>query len=373
MRNGKTIGVVVPAYNESGLVGDVIRSIPEFVDRVYVVDDCSTDGTWDEIRAAARDVNERTTPPDQGRLHADGGRSALGAVVPIRHDRNRGVGAAIKTGYRRAHDEAIDVTAVVSGDGQMDPGILDRIVDPVVEGHADYVKGNRLSRSDYREEMSAWRLFGNVVLTLMTKVVSGYWRISDPQNGYTAISSRALDAIDVEDLYDDYGFANDLLVALNVHGMRVVDVDMKAKYGEEESHIRYSRFVPKLSTLLARRGLWRLKVKYLVTEFHPLVFLYILGSVGIAGGLLYGGWSVLASTASPLDGVLSLLTVLFSSVAITLGMIFDRIDNAPLEAHGGQRRPNSTSQAQEGVDERSSTSSRSASPPENANQMGDLD
>jgi glycosyltransferase involved in cell wall biosynthesis len=337
MRNGKTIGVVVPAYNESGLVGDVIRSIPEFVDRVYVVDDCSTDGTWDEIRAAARDVNERTTPPDQGRLHADGGRSALGAVVPIRHDRNRGVGAAIKTGYRRAHDEAIDVTAVVNGDGQMDPAILDRIVDPIVEGDADYAKGNRLSSSDQREQMSAWRLFGNVVLTFMTKVVSGYWRMSDPQNGYTAISGRALDALDLDNLHDDYGFCNDLLVALNVHGMRVTDVEMAAKYGEEESHIRYSRFVPMLSGLLAKRALWRLKVKYVVTEFHPLVFLYALGVAGVAGGLTYGGWS-LAATPTPLDGVLSLLTVLLGGVAVSLAMIFDRIDNAPLEATADRPR-----------------------------------
>jgi len=331
MYKGKTIGVVVPAYNEGELVGDVIRTLPEFVDRAFVVDDCSTDGTWHEIREAARDANGRVDSPAQEKVHADGGQPVGGHVVPIRHEENRGVGGAIKTGYRRARDEGIDVTAVVNGDGQMDPEILDRIVDPVVEGEADYAKGNRLSRSEHREQMSAWRLFGNTVLTFLTKVVSGYWRMSDPQNGYTAISSRALTAIDLDDLHDDYGFCNDLLVALNVHGMRVTDVEMAAKYGEEESHIRYRRFVPRLSRLLARRALWRFKVKYVVTDFHPLVLLYALGAVGIAGGLLYGGWSVVAATPTPLDALLALLTVLLSSLCITLAMIFDRIDNAPLE------------------------------------------
>jgi len=331
MYKGKTIGVVVPAYNEGKLVGDVIRTLPEFVDRAFVVDDCSTDGTWREIREAARDANDRVTRPDQEKLHADGGQPVSGRVVPIRHEQNRGVGGAIKTGYRRARDEGLDVTAVVNGDGQMDPEILDRIIDPVVDGDADYAKGNRLSRDEHREQMSAWRLFGNVLLTFLTKVVSGYWRMSDPQNGYTAISSRALSAIDLDDLHDDYGFCNDLLVALNVRGMRVTDVEMAAKYGDEESHIKYRRFVPRLSRLLARRALWRFKVKYVVTDFHPLVLLYALGVIGIGGGLLYGGWSVVAATPTPLDALLALLTVLLSSLCLTLAMIFDRIDNAPLE------------------------------------------
>lgn len=339
MYKNRTIGVVVPAYNEKGLVSDVIETLPGFVDRIYVVDDCSTDGTWQEIRETIQEENPEDPRGKKKKIHGDGGQLLADRAVSIRHDQNRGVGAAIKTGYRRAREDGIDVTAVVNGDGQMDPTILHRIIDPVVEGNVDYAKGNRLSRSEHRKQMSAWRLFGNSILSFLTKVSSGYWQISDPQNGYTAISSHALAVVDIDSLHDDYGFLNDLLVALNVHAMRVTDVWMESKYGDEESHIRYSRFIPMLSGLLVHRMLWRFKTKYVVMEFHPLILLYALGSIGICGGLTYAGWVALASTPTPLDGMLSLLTLLISGLCITLAMIFDRSNSKPLERNVNKRVP----------------------------------
>lgn len=331
MYRGKTIGIVVPAYNEQGLVGEVIRTLPEFVDRIYAVDDCSTDGTWQEIKQAAEDVNSQTRSAGADKLHADGGQPFHRKVVTVRHSENRGVGGAIKTGYKHARDDGIDATVVVGGDGQMDPSILDRIIDPVVEGHADYAKGDRLSRSDLRDDMSGWRLFGNIVLTFMTRTVSGYWQMTDPQNGYTAISAHALNAINIDELYDDYGFSNDLLIALNVHNLRITDVEMEAKYGEETSHIRYSRFIPRLSALLIRRALWRFKTKYIVTDFHPLVFLHVVGALGVAGVLVYACWALATASATALGGLLALLTLVVGSLSISLAMVFDRIDNKPLE------------------------------------------
>lgn len=179
MYKGKKIGVVVPAYEEEGFVGGVIETVPSFVDRVYVVDDGSTDNTWREIREAARQENDA-----HARTLTSGGTAVFERpVVPLRNDRNRGVGGSIKHGYSRALRDDIDVIAVMNGDGQMDPAILDRIVDPVVEGRTDFAKGNRLLFREFREGMSRWRFFGNSLLTLLTKVASGYWKTMDPQNG----------------------------------------------------------------------------------------------------------------------------------------------------------------------------------------------
>lgn len=295
MYEGNRVGVVIPAYNEEGLVGEVIDAVPTFVDRVYVVDDRSTDGTWREIRDRAERANRATVADERStaewsvaeRSLADGGVAASGRVVPIRHEENRGVGGAIKTGYRRAHEEEMDVTAVVAGDGQMDTDLLDRLLDPIVAGEADYAKGTRLLDSEFREEMPRFRLFGNRLLTLLTQVASGYWRTTDPQNGYTAISYRALGRLDFEDLYDDYGFANELLVRLNCHEMRVADVGVPAIYGDEESSIRYRTFVPKLSWLLLSSFCHRLRVQFESGARTPAVG-YLAGALGLLGSFLAG-------------------------------------------------------------------------------------
>jgi glycosyltransferase involved in cell wall biosynthesis len=327
MYKGKSVAVVITAYNEEGFVGDVIRTLPAFVDRAYAVDDASTDGTWQEIlhHAGATDGDGRTTaasglaPEDEP------------PVVPIRHEDNRGVGAAVKTGYRHALEDGMDVVAVMDGDGQMDPAILDRIVDPVVEGRADYAKGNRLFSRDHVRGMSRWRRFGNAVLTGLTKAASGYWKTMDPQNGYTAISRRALAALEIDELYDDYGFLNDLLVKLNARRLRVADVEMEAVYGDERSSITYSTFVPSVLALLTRGFLWRLKVRYLIYDFHPLVLLYVLGAVGAVG--LLGETLLVAVGGLSLAGAVvdGLLLALFSGVALSLAMAFDVMNNEHLE------------------------------------------
>lgn len=325
MYEGRSIAVVVPAYNEAGLVGGVIETMPSYVDRVYVVDDCSTDGTWEEIlqhtdraeRTALTEVNEPA-----GTV-TDGGTTR---VVPIRHERNRGVGAAIKTGYKHTLEDRMDVTAVMAGDGQMDPDHLDRLLDPIVTDRAAYAKGDRLRGHD-RSSMSGWRLFGNGLLSVLTKVSSGYWRMLDPQNGYTAISLEALEEIDLECLYDEYGFANDLLVVLNTHGFTVADVPMPAVYGEETSHVEYRSFVPGLSWLLYKRFCRRLYVRYVLEDFHPLAFMYGLGVLAGAAGLV-GLRAALGRRDGTGSDVLSALSVLtISAVSILLAMTFDRQEN----------------------------------------------
>ena len=306
MYRDHTVGVIVPAYNEEGHVADVLDEIPAFVDRAFVVDDASTDGTWDEINAYAKSVNPGDAPSEgedaAEAVVADGGTAvappdpsaAAGGpeIVPIRHETNQGAGGALKTGYVRARDEGMDVTVTIDADGQMDPAIMDRFLDPIVSGDADYAKGNRFADPAYREEMPAFRQVGNRILTYLTRIASGYWRMADPQNGYTAISIEALWAIDIEEMYEYYGYCNDVLVKLNAAGMTVADVPMPAKYGDEESSITYSEYIPKVSGMLLGNFFWRLKERYGPTDATPLAY-----ATAVVSGLLAlrSGGAALAS------------------------------------------------------------------------------
>ncbi|NEU56644.1 glycosyltransferase family 2 protein [Halorussus sp. MSC15.2] len=313
MYNGNTVGVVVPAYNERGFVGEVIDTLPEFVDRAYVVDDQSTDGTWQEIQEHAEAANRAAAEPEGEPRLADGGVGFTRKVVPIRHETNRGVGGAIKTGYRRAYADGMDVTAVMAGDGQMDPDSLPRLLDPIVDGDADYAKSTRLLDAEYREEMPPFRLFGNRLLSVLTKIASGYWQTTDPQNGYTAISREALADLDIDSLYDDYGFANELLVRLNCHGMTVADVAVPAVYGDEESTIRYRSFVPKLSWLLLTNFLHRQRAQFAESGARATPLCYALGLSGI-----------LAAVAAGLIGDADLLAALVVGSYLSLGFAIHR-------------------------------------------------
>jgi glycosyltransferase involved in cell wall biosynthesis len=385
MYRDKTVGVVVPAHDEEGFVGAVIDTMPAFVDRIYVVDDCSTDGTWTEIERHAARANRPdargTSEGTHGDARADGGFGVDGSgagdgpgvdgrsadergesvvssgavtsaglpdaasttgtiaaarVVPIRHERNRGRGGAVKTGYRRALADGMDVVAVMDADSQHPPDYLNRIVDPVATGRADYAKGTRLRHRD-RSAMSRWRFFGNSLLTFLTKVSTGYWKMTDPQNGYTAISRDALERLSLNKLYNGYGFLNDVLAALNAREMTIADVSHPAIYGDEQSEIRYGSFVPNLSAILLRNFLGRLSAKYLVRDFHPLVILYLVGAVGLGMGLLgslVALWSLFGMGSAFVSGALSILLAAVGGVALAMGMAYDRRENAGLEVGG---------------------------------------
>lgn len=272
-----TIGVVVPAYNEEGYVGSVIENLPEYVDRAYVIDDGSTDGTWDEITRHAKRANRSYDGAFEKR------------IVPIRHDTNRGVGGAIKTGYLHAREDEIEVTAVLGGDDQMNPAELTNYIDPIIDGEGEYAKGNRFTRAEHWEAMPRFRLVGNVMLSYLTKVASGYWELMDSQNGYTAISLAALEKTDIEGMYEYYGYCNDLLVRLNTADVTVVDVPRSSEYAYEDgwkSHIDYSEYIPRVSAMLLRSFTRRLTHKYLLTGYNPLVWLYAVGTAIVTIGLL---------------------------------------------------------------------------------------
>ena len=228
----------MPAYNVEGLVGRAVASVPAFVQRVVVVDDHSTDGTAEELRRAAA---------------ADPAR-----VVVVRHERNRGVGAAIATGSDEAVRLGAEVVAVMAGDGQMDPADLAGVVEPVVAGRADYVKGNRFRHPDLWKAMPKTRIVGNIALSLMTRVTSGYHHIFDSQCGYTAVSAEALAAVRGR-MFSRYGYPNDLLARLNSVGARVEEVCVRPVYDGQPSGIRLRTVFYPILFVLARSMVRRLR------------------------------------------------------------------------------------------------------------------
>ena len=315
MYKDKSVCVIVPAYNESTQIGKVLSTMPDFVDKIVVVDDASKDDTVD----VARQYQDK-----------------IGKIEVIQHETNQGVGAAISTGYIWARDKAYDVTAVMAGDGQMDPLELGKVIDPVVGGSADYVKGNRLFYGDAWNMIPHYRYLGNSFLSLMTKVASGYWHIADSQSGYTAISLIALKRIDLDKIYNDYGMPNDLLIKLNQYDFRVCDVHIRPVYNVgEKSDIKLMRVIPRISWLLFK-GFWRrLIFKYVIKDFHPLVFFYLLSfllliaSVPLAFRLFYI-WATYGNI--PAINTMALIFTLISGLqTLFFGMWFDMEYNKNLK------------------------------------------
>jgi glycosyltransferase involved in cell wall biosynthesis len=266
--DGKRVAVVVPAHDEEALIGQTLATIPEFVDRVYVVDDRSHDAT----AARAQDSGDPR-------------------VEVLVHEQNQGVGAAIVSGYRRALADGIDVTCVMAADGQMDPGDLETIAGVVARDEVDYAKANRLFTGQAWRLMPRHRYLGNAVLSMLTKIASGYWHVADSQSGYTAISHELLERLDLERIYPRYGFPNDMLVHLNVWNARVRDFPSRPIYNVgERSGIKLWKVIPSIAWLLFKGFFWRLREKYVIRDFHPLVFFYALGIVMSTIGLALGAW-----------------------------------------------------------------------------------
>jgi len=249
------VAVVIPCYRVARHIEAVLGTLPPQVDHILVVDDACPEGSGD---IAARVADPR--------------------VTVLRHPVNRGVGAAVVTGYRRAIELGCDVVVKIDGDGQMDPAHLPRLIAPLAEGRADYAKGNRFRHFHALKTMPAVRLIGNSALSFLVKAASGQWGVMDPTNGYTAIHRRALDEIDLDRLAERYFFESDVLIQLGIAGMAVADVAMPARYGDETSSLRISRALLDFPPLLLKGFLKRLLIRYFVADFN-------LGSLYLVIGL----------------------------------------------------------------------------------------
>ena len=310
----KSIAVVVPAYNEAKLIEKTLVSIPDFVDRIIVVDDASKDETVSIVERLAEEDTK---------------------ITLVRHSQNQGVGGAIITGYGKAVETNMDVTAVMAGDAQMDPNDLEAIVEPIAGGVADYTKGNRLFYGDAWNMMPKHRYLGNSFLSLLTKIASGYWNIADSQSGYTAISLEALQSLQLDKVYKRYGMPNDLLIRLNTHDSRVKDIHVRPVYNiGEESGIKLCQVIPRIGWILFK-GFWkRLFFKYVVKDFHPLVFFYVLScflltaTIPLTARLLYI-WAITGNIPD-INAMALIFTLISGLQTLFFGMWFDMDYNKDL-------------------------------------------
>lgn len=314
MYKGKRIGVVVPAYNEERLIQRTLTTLPAYVDRVIVVEDCSTDATFQKVEEV---------------------RATDSRVECIRHETNQGVGAAVVSGYRRllesTPEKQVDVVAVMAGDAQMNPDYLCCLLDKVIcEGYV-MAKGNRfLGHPDALRKMPKYRVFGNVVLTILTKFASGYWSIFDTQNGYVAVRTEALRRIDLGQIARRYDLENSFLIQLNIIGARVTDVPIPAVYGDEVSSIRLWRVVPRMVVTLATGFLKRIYYRYVLVNFHPVALFLMSGALLTLWGVGFGLWTAVESlgpdAASTGTVMLSVLPLMLGFQLLLAGLVLDMIN-----------------------------------------------
>lgn len=313
MHRNKKIALVIPAHNEEKLIKSTLEHIPDIIDRIYVIDDKSTDAQ-NQIILSCAEKDKR--------------------IELIIHKDQQGPGGAIITGYLRSSKDDNDITVVVGGDYQMPLNEVTHFIDPLIDGKADYSKGNRflLSRiEDTLEKMPKIRLVGNWIITVLTKIASGYYKTMDVVDGYTAITKQAIDIVDWRKAWKGYGYPMDFLIRLNAYSFKIIDVPRTAIYlpGEKQSQIKSVRYVLKVSPMLIRHFFWRLNFKYLYLNFHPLVFFYYLSFLLIPIGFLislylvmdklfYGGWEVTAPRA-----IFAALLLITGFMFLLFAMLFD--------------------------------------------------
>jgi len=295
MYRDRRIAALVPAYNEARFVGDVVRTMPAYVDVIVVVDDCSPD----ETSAAALE-------PGDSR------------VLLVRHEKNQGLGGSLITAHLAAIDAGADISVVMAGDGQMDPAYLPQLLDPLVDAGYDFTKGNRFFSPDSMKGMPGHRVFGNIVLTFLTKAATGYWSLVDPQNGYTAMTKAVQTRIDWSAIARDYSFENDVIAQLGMFRARILDVDIPAIYRDEVSDIKLGRVVPDILRTL-RRAFWRrFWYQHILRSFSPIAVFSLTGVALLLWSLIFGAWVVWSSIGAgqPTTG-----TVMLAALPFQLGFM----------------------------------------------------
>ena len=294
MYKGKTVTIVVPAYNVAPHILQVIKTMPEFVDRIIVVDDCGTDDT-SKILCQVTDTR----------------------VLVVKHATNQGVGGAMVTGFKRAIQDGAELIVKMDGDGQMNPEHVHELLDPLIHDGYAYAKGNRFLDNTQLKEMPTHRLVGNYALTFMTKLASGYWHVFDPQNGFVAVKAEALRRMDLDHLAKRYFFENDMLVHLNIFGVRVKDVAIPARYGDEKSSMSISKVLITFPYYLWRRFWYRIYQKDVLRDFSPVALFWVTGLSLFTWGFLFGAYTWGKSTF--LHQIASTGTVMLSVLPLVLG------------------------------------------------------
>lgn len=290
------MAVVIPSYKVTNHILEVLAGIGPEVEKIYVIDDACPENSGEFVTKHNKDKR----------------------VQVIRHEVNLGVGGAVVTGYKAALEDQMDVVVKVDGDGQMNPALISSIARPVLEGNADYAKGNRFDSLENLFAMPKIRIFGNAVLSLWSKLSSGYWSVTDPTNGYTAIHRKALEAISLDKLRKSYFFESDLLFRLSIVNAVVMDVPMVSVYGEEKSHLRIPKVLLEFPWRHTVNLLKRVFYKYYLREWSVASFELPLGF----GLTIFGAWFGLARyfEASSIGQATTAGQVTLSAVALILGV-----------------------------------------------------
>ena len=292
------IAVVIPSYKVKNKLAEVVRKIGAEVSRIYVIDDCCPEHSGDYIKRSVDDPR----------------------LIVVRHDKNLGVGGAVMTGYRAAIDDGMDIIVKVDGDGQMDPSLILEFVAPIMEGEADYTKGNRFFDLESVRSMPKVRLFGNAVLSFMTKLSSGYWNLFDPTNGYTAIHAEVAKNLPFDKISQRYFFETDMLFRLNTIRAVAVDIPMEAHYADEVSGLKISKIVGEFAVKHLINSLKRVFYNYYLRDLSVASIELPVGFTLLTIGLIFGGYHWVHSARL---GILTPTgTVMIAALAIMLGIQF---------------------------------------------------
>ncbi len=292
------IAVIIPCFKVKKHIVDVVSSIPEYIDLIIIVDDCCPEKTGDFVKKEIEDDR----------------------VKVLYHKENKGVGGAVMTGYSAAIEEKIDIFVKIDGDGQMDPMLIIDFIYPIIEGESDYTKGNRFFNLEKILEMPKMRLFGNAVLSFLTKISSGYWNVFDPTNGFTAIHRDVAKLLPFQKISNRYFFETDMLFRLNTLKCVVVDVPMDARYGDEVSNLKISKIIGEFLFKNVKNFFKRIFYNYYLRDMSIASFEFPLGIFLFIFGIVYGFKHWITSLDT---GILSPSgTVMLSGISVILGLQF---------------------------------------------------
>jgi glycosyltransferase involved in cell wall biosynthesis len=311
MNNTAQIAVVLPSFRVKAHILDVIGRIGPECQHIYVVDDACPEGSGDHVKAHCADPRVRV----------------------LTHEVNQGVGGAVMTGYRQAVIDGCDVVVKIDGDGQMAPELLPQFVAPILEGYADYTKGNRFFDLTQIRQMPGVRLFGNAVLSFMSKFSSGYWDIFDPTNGYTAIHTRVVEHLPLDKISSRYFFESDMLFRLNTLRCVVVDIPMDAFYGDEKSGLKIKAILLDFLWKHARNYFKRIFYNYFLRDLSAASMQLVLGFVMLVFGVAFGldAWRTSSAQGmeTPAGTVMVAALPVFVGLQLLLSFLTQDIQSTP--------------------------------------------
>lgn len=309
--SAKRIAVIIPSYKvKRHILGVIARLGPE-VERVYVVDDKCPEGSGDFVAAECSDRR----------------------VTIVRNAVNQGVGGAVIAGYRAAIADGMDILVKVDGDGQMDGALIPDLIAPILQGAADYTKGNRFYSPEALEGMPSVRIIGNAGLSFLTKMSSGYWDILDPTNGFTAIHARVADVLPLDKVAKRYFFESDLLFRLNTVRAVVVDIPMVSYYGDETSNLDAGRMLAPFFFKNLSNTWKRIIYAYFLRGFSFASFCFFFGWALFLFGLTFGlsSWAAYAArgVAAPTGTIMLSVVPLIMGFQLLMGFIAADIASTP--------------------------------------------